>query len=116
MFTITQSPYRPAGLSAIDFVAFVQGSVITINGEAFDFSFMERGSTLPLEAISSEHFGSDVICDDGGIIRVELKVPVGPGATPEQAFPPLLEGKKYGKVIDIHLPAVELPASEVVNG
>lgn len=120
MFNITQSPYRPAGMAAVDFSVFVQGTSLTINGESFDFSFMEKGSTLPREAVDSPHLASNVVCDDAGVIILTLLVPIGPSPTEEEAFPPALEGKKYGKVIDIHLPAVELPApapdAEVANG
>ncbi|WP_158894651.1 MULTISPECIES: hypothetical protein [unclassified Pseudomonas] len=124
MFTINQAPYRPAGLGAVDLQVFVQGSMITINDEPFDFSFMEKGSTLPRAAVDSPHFASDVVCDDAGVIILTLLVPIGPTPTEAEAFPPALEGKKYGKVIDIHLPAVELPApapapapdAEVANG
>lgn len=107
MFNINQAPYRPAGLAAVDFVVFVQGSVLTINTEAFDFSFMDKGSTLPREAVESPHLASDVVCDDAGVITLTLLVPIGPNPTEAEAFPPMLEGKKYGKVIEVHVPAVE---------
>ncbi|WP_295460525.1 hypothetical protein [uncultured Pseudomonas sp.] len=116
MFNITQSPSRPAGTAAVDMVVFVQGSVITINDEPFDFSFMEKGSSLPHDAIQSDHFAPGyVTCDSAGVINVALLVPVGPGVTADL---PLLEGKKYGKVIDVHIPATEqaaLAATEAVN-
>lgn len=107
MFNITQSPIRPAGTAAVDMVVFVQGSVITINDEPFDFSVMEKGSSLPHYAVKSErpdadYFApGDITCDDAGVINVGLLVPVGPGVTEDL---PVLEGKKYGKVIDVHIP------------
>lgn len=105
MFNITQSPIRPAGTAAVEMVVFVQGSVITINDEPFDFSFMPKGSSLPHEAVQSAHFAPGYItCDSAGVINVALLVPVGPGVT---AGLPVLEGKKYGKVIDVHIPAQE---------
>lgn len=116
MFNISQSPQRPAGTAAVDFAVFVQGSKLTINGEEFDFSFMEKGSTLPRDAVNSPHFASDVVCDDSGVINLTLLVPIGPAPSEAEAYPPILEGKKYGTVIDIHLPAIELHAEEVANG
>lgn len=116
MFNINQVTHRPAGLTSIDFAVFVQGAVITINGEAFDFSFMEKGSTLPASAIASERFTGDVVCDDDGVINVTLVAPIGPNATEAEIHPAPLTGKKYGKVIDIHIPAVEAVQQEVANG
>lgn len=111
MFNIQQQPQVPAGTAAVDFVVFVQGSAITINGEQFDFSFMERGSYLPHDAIDSPwFFPQDVTCDDSGVINVKLYVPV---ADPSQPLP-TLEGKKYGTVIENHIPAFEPPAVEEV--
>ncbi|RED07003.1 hypothetical protein [Ectopseudomonas oleovorans] len=107
MFNITQSPIRPAGTAAVDMVVFVQGSVLTINDEAFDFSVMEKGSSLPHYAVKPDRPGAeyfapgDITCDDAGVINVALLVPVGPGIAEDL---PVLEGKKYGKVIDVHIP------------
>lgn len=116
MFNITQSPRRPPGTDSVDFTVFVQGSKLTINGEEFDFSFMENGSTLPMAAVNSPYLASDVVCDESGVINLTLLVPIGPSPSEAEAFPPVLEGKKYGTVIDIHLPAIDLPAEEVANG
>lgn len=116
MFTINQAPYRPAGVSAVDMQVFVQGSKLTINDEEFDFSFMERGSILPREAVESPHLASDVVCDDEGLIILTLRIPIGPTPTEAEAFPMPLQRKKYGKVIDIHIPAVEFAQQEVANG
>lgn len=116
MFNITQSPVRPAGLSAVDMTVFVKGSTLIINDEEFDFSFMEKGSSLPRSAVDSPYLVSDVFCDESGTINLTLKVPLGPSPTDAEAFPPVLKGKKYGTVIDIHLPAIELPVQEMANG
>ncbi len=116
MFNIKQSPQRPSGTAAVDFTVFVQGSKLTINAEVFDFSFMENGSTLPMDAVNSPYLASDVVCDESGVINLTLLVPIGPNPTDAEAFPPVLEGAKYGTVIDVHLPAIELPAEEVANG
>lgn len=116
MFNIYQVTHRPAGVSEVNFTVFVQGSEITINDEAFDFSFMEKGSTLPVSAISSERFAADVVCDDDGVINITLVTPIGPNATEAEIHPAPLTGKKYGKVIDIHIPAVEVAQQEVANG
>lgn len=116
MFNIKQVTHRPSGLLAVEFTAFVQGSVLTINGEAFDFSFMEKGSTLPMSAIASERFAADVVCDDDGVINVTLVTPIRPNATESEIHPAPLTGKKYGKVIDIQIPAVGVAQQEVANG
>lgn len=115
MFNITQLPYRPAGLAAVDYVVFVQGAVLTINDESFDFSFMEKGSTLPREAVASAYLASEVICDDAGVINLSLLVPISAAPTEAEAWPPVLEGKKYGQVIEVHLPALQLAVAAEVT-
>lgn len=121
MFNIQQQAQMPAGVSVVDFVVSVQGSVITINGAAYDFGFMEKGSSLPHDAVDSVHvYPQDITCDDAGVITIRLYVPV---LDPSQPLP-TLKGKRDGKLIDIHLPAVDLPrmpdapnaAEETANG
>jgi len=117
MFNITQRTQRPAGIEPVDFTVSVQGSVLIINGERFDFGFMEPGSSLPRDAVDSPHLSSDVVCDDEGAISLTLRVPIGPAPSEAEVYPPLLTGQTSGTVIDIHLPAIELPvgAQEVAN-
>lgn len=105
MFNILQSPYAPLPTKSANLSVFVQGSSIKINGDEFDFSFMEPGDTLPNSAIDSPYFEGGVDCLENGIIQITLRVPVPPGATGDVAYPPVLEGKKYGKVIDVHIEA-----------
>jgi len=111
IFNITQSPCRPSGTAAVDLTVSIQGALLIINGESFDFAFMEKGSTLPRAAVDSPHFCSDVVCDDSGAINLTLLVPVGPAPSETEAFPTMLSKQTEGTVIDIHLPAIELPTS-----
>lgn len=67
-------------------VVSVQGDVITINGEAFDFSQLTKGSTLPADAIDSEYFVGDVKRENGDI-ELTLLLPIGVNATEAQRFP-----------------------------
>jgi hypothetical protein len=66
------------------------GSVLTINGEAFDFSQMADGDTLPAAAISSPWFAGQVD-NTGGELELTLILPLPANYSQEQAFPePLL--------------------------
>lgn len=59
------------------------GDVLTLNGEAFDFSVVPDGATLPREAIASDWFGGSVERIDGALY-IPLIVPHGreaPAAT-----------------------------------
>lgn len=62
------------------------GHVLTVNGEAFDFSRMQEGDTLPRSAIASEWFAGDVEFADGQLV-VTLLLPNPVNFSPEQAFP-----------------------------
>ena len=79
----------------------VSGDILTINNEAFDFSVIPGGATLPREAISSEWIAGDVERIDG-VLHVPLILPHGADASEAARFP-----------ADIVNPAdgpVELPA------
>lgn len=116
MFNITQIAQVPPGTAAVDFVVTVKGSVMTINGYEYDFAFMSKGDYLPFDAIQPEvgeppfFFERDIICDDDGVINVAIYVPVQDPSEPL----PVLQNKKLGKVIDAHIPAMQLP--EEVRG
>lgn len=62
------------------------GDVLTINGEAFDFSSIQDGDTLPASAISSPWFLNKVE-RNGGELELTLLFPNPPNFSQEQAFP-----------------------------
>lgn len=65
----------------------VVGDIITINGEAFDFSPLAPGATLPYAAINSPHFAGDVLRDSAGELIVTLLYPHGTTAPYDSRFP-----------------------------
>lgn len=62
------------------------GDVLTVNGEAFDFSPLADGATLPAEAIASDWFSGPVERIDG-VLHVVLTLPHGVNAPEETRFP-----------------------------
>lgn len=62
------------------------GDILTINGEAFDFSAVSDGATLPRDAVACEWLASDVE-RIGGVLHLMLILPSGPNATEETRFP-----------------------------
>lgn len=73
------------------------GKVLNVNGEDFDFSPMQEGSTLPLNAISSQWFAGDVEMINGEL-TVTLLLPNPSNYSPEQAFPVALVNVPDGEV------------------
>ncbi|WP_282369121.1 hypothetical protein [Pseudomonas sp. PS02290] len=81
------------------------GGLLIINGEAFDFSPMPDGATLPRSAINSEWFAGDVEMISGELV-VTLLFPNPANSSPEQAFPVDLVGVPDGPVaFPLPLPA-----------
>jgi len=62
------------------------GDVLTLNGEAFDFSPLPEGATLPAEAIDSEWIVGPVSRIDGDL-HLTLRLPHGPNPSQAVAFP-----------------------------
>lgn len=82
MMTIKLSPQRRE-----DTLEVVKtGKILTVNGEAFDFTRMADGDTLPASAIRSEWFAGDVI-GEGDDLTLTLLLPLPVNFSPEQAFP-----------------------------
>lgn len=79
---ISLSPQR--GLSPLALSR--AGDVLTINGEAFDFSGLPDGATLPRESVACEWLVSDVD-RVGGVLHFTLLLPHGPNAPEETRFP-----------------------------
>ncbi len=81
------------------------GDVLTINGEAFDFSGIPDGASLPREAVSCEFLASDVERVDG-VIHLAMILPHGATAPQGTLFPePISAGDG-----DMELPIYETPA------
>lgn len=80
------------------------GDTLTINGEAFDFSELPDGATLPPEAIDSEFFNGPVE-RTGGVLHISLILPRGRNAPEENRYPAPITLKKDGPV---DLPAYEI--------
>ncbi len=74
------------------------GNILMVNGEAFDFSPMGDGGTLPRSAIQSEWFPGDVDRADGEL-SLTLLLPIPSNYSPEQAFPADLVNVPDGPVI-----------------
>ncbi|KTC39482.1 hypothetical protein AO265_23840, partial [Pseudomonas sp. ABAC61] len=55
--------------------ASVEGYAITINGEQFDFSPLEKGYELSLEAIDSPLFADKAVMSVDGTLSVTLLMP-----------------------------------------
>ncbi len=62
------------------------GDMLTVNGQAFDFSVVPDGATLPQEAISSDWFAGPVE-RIGGELHITLILPHGPNPSQAVAFP-----------------------------
>lgn len=73
------------------------GDVLTINGEAFDFSALPDGATLPRDAIACDLVAGPVERVDG-VLVVPLILPHGPHASPAVAFPAPLDEVPDGPV------------------
>ena len=69
---ITLSPQRRADSLIMSLV----GDVLTINGEAFDFSSVEEGNPLPCEDVGCDWVSSDVERVSGDI-RLSVIMPHG---------------------------------------
>lgn len=80
---ITFSPCR----SDAELAMSVSGDVLTINGEAFDFSVVPNGATLPREAIACDLIAGDVERAGSGVLTVPVILPIGPDAPESARFP-----------------------------
>lgn len=82
------------------------GYVLTLNGEAFDFSQLPDGATLPAEAIDSEWIVGPVSRINGEL-HLTLRLPHGPNPSHAVAFPDPINVTQDGP---IPLPTDEVPA------
>lgn len=66
--------------------ASITGDVLTLNGEAFDFTQLPEGATLPAEAIASDWITGPVSRIDGDL-HLTLRLPHGPNPSEAVSFP-----------------------------
>ncbi len=93
---IRLSPQRREG----SLVVSKTGDVLTIDGEAFDFSVIPDGATLPRDAIDCEWIAGDVERNGGDLI-VPLILPHGPDPSEAVAFPADLNDPPDGPLLPI---------------
>ncbi|WP_222127505.1 hypothetical protein [Pseudomonas oryzihabitans] len=67
------SPVRSDAILAVSRA----GDTLTINGEAFDFSVIPEGATLPASAVACE-FVVDEVTRTNGVLTLTLLLPYGP--------------------------------------
>ena len=79
---ISFSPMRRADALSVE----KSGDVLTINDEAFDFTALPDGATLPQSAVACAWLASDVSRIDG-VIHLTLIVPHGARAPQSTLFP-----------------------------
>ncbi|WOE77477.1 hypothetical protein RZO07_19395 [Pseudomonas protegens] len=74
MIVISFSPVYTDSSPRLESVT-VNGYVITINGEPFDFSPLGKGYELSLEAIGSPLFADKAVMSTDGVLAVTLLMP-----------------------------------------
>lgn len=79
---ITLAPQRRDDTLAVS----KQGDTLTINGEAFDFSVIPDGATLPASAVACEFIAGPVERING-VLQISLILPHGPNPSQAVAFP-----------------------------
>ena len=98
MFTVKIIPMRPSVHGPFDLLVTVKGTVMTINGEEWDFSFMPPGSSLPETALDSSIIFSGVDCDDQGTLHLSLVAPADYG---DNLDPYMVKNLDDGVVCDV---------------
>ena len=93
--------FSPDGNRPVQPVIIKSGDILTINGEAFDFSGIPAGATLPRAAITCDGIAGDVTRDAAGVLTVPVILPHGTEAPEETRFP--------APLIDVADGPVELP-------
>ncbi|MBB1617102.1 hypothetical protein A9978_32100 [Pseudomonas sp. UMC65] len=119
MVTIKFSPVYAPELTLLKSV-FVKELTITINGESFDFSPLQPGYELSLEAIGSSLFADKAVMSADSALAVTLLMPYDEAtATDDIRFPEPVTVTADGPVeipTDHPAPPPEPPTIEAVNG
>lgn len=73
------------------------GDIITVNGEAFDFSDVTEGATLPADAIVSDWIVGDVTRLNG-TLELTIKITHGANAPEATRFPSPILNPQDGEI------------------
>lgn len=76
------SPARSSGRLALS----KSGAALIVNGESFDFGFLQDGQLLPRAAVTGDWLASDVT-RVGSTLHLTVTLPHGPNAPEETRFP-----------------------------
>ncbi|WP_181433931.1 hypothetical protein [Pseudomonas protegens] len=74
MITIKFSPVDAPAWKPLESIS-VEGYKLIVNGESFDFSPLERGYELSLDAIGSDLFADKTVMSADGVLSVALLMP-----------------------------------------
>ncbi len=85
------------------------GDILTINGEAYDFSSLPDGATIPSGIVPCEWITGPVMRISGDL-HLTLILPHGPKPTPAQTFPEAIVNPADGVIA---LPQNEEEAADV---
>lgn len=108
--------FVPQRLDISDFLVDVEGDIIYINGEEFDFGPLKEGDVLPAAACSPAFFVGEITRGVNGV-ELTVSLPHGPNAPRERRFPQPITVIEDGSVdlppYDEPPPQPELPESPV---
>lgn len=91
--------FTPVRMDADLFVT-VAGDVLTVNGEAFDFTPLPDNMVLPRDAVSSDWFAGDVSRVEG-VLQLTLLLPHGGDAPDWMRYPDPVIAPLDGAVVSI---------------
>lgn len=74
------------------------GDMLTINGEAYDFSSLPDGATIPSGVVPCQWITGPVDRVEGAI-HITLVLPHGPSPREAVAFPPSIENPPNGLIL-----------------
>lgn len=80
------SPRVPVPGSSLELSVSVDADTVTVNGQAFDFSHVAEGESMPYEEIGADYFAGPALRESGEI-HVSLILPHDADASSAVRFP-----------------------------
>lgn len=98
--------FSPRRMDIDNFLLDVEGDILYVNGEDFDFGPLNEGDSLPASAVDSPWFDG-TITRTNGVIVLTVVLPHGANAPEERRFPQPINTAEDGPV--------ELPPYDIVE-